>query len=213
MKSKTCRICGESHDLSFFYKDSRSKDGHRSDCKNCSKRIRRKHYQENIEYYRDSNKRWRQGNQQYYLECKKRYRQENSDKCREYNKRWRQENREHRREYQKKYYQDNKGDILQYKERWVKDNPEKVKIYQASSNAKRRAAKKFKVSAKDLLKIKEKPCAWCGERLNIHADHVIPIAKGGVHGVGNLQPLCDSCNYSKGAKYMIEFKRDKQQYA
>lgn len=38
-----------------------------------------------------------------------------------------------------------------------------------------------------------------GDRLG-HIDHIIPIARGGMSIVENLQLLCEHCNQKKGAK-------------
>ena len=49
-------------------------------------------------------------------------------------------------------------------------------------------------------------CAYCGAKgatgrwLGLHADHVIPISKGGTHVLSNLVPACRTCNFSKRAK-------------
>lgn len=43
-----------------------------------------------------------------------------------------------------------------------------------------------------------KICLCCGSAKNISLDHVIPVYKGGVDDVSNLQPLCKSCNSRKG---------------
>lgn len=43
-------------------------------------------------------------------------------------------------------------------------------------------------------------CLRCGTRENISRDHVVPIANGGSNSIANLQPLCCSCNSSKGTK-------------
>jgi 5-methylcytosine-specific restriction endonuclease McrA len=45
-------------------------------------------------------------------------------------------------------------------------------------------------------------CALCRRTLvgGYHVDHIIPIAKGGMNVVGNLQLLCQRCNLTKGAK-------------
>lgn len=50
-------------------------------------------------------------------------------------------------------------------------------------------------------------CAYCGKRLNeIHWDHVVPVAKGGSHGVGNLVPACPPCNQSKSSKLLAAWR-------
>ena len=43
-------------------------------------------------------------------------------------------------------------------------------------------------------------CLCCGSEHNIQIDHVVPIAVGGKSEINNYQPLCKSCNSSKGTK-------------
>lgn len=43
-------------------------------------------------------------------------------------------------------------------------------------------------------------CLCCGSTENIQLDHIIPIHKDGENKIDNLQPLCKSCNVSKGTK-------------
>jgi len=40
-------------------------------------------------------------------------------------------------------------------------------------------------------------CAYCGCAGDLHIEHVVPISKGGGHGIGNIVPACKRCNYSK----------------
>lgn len=65
--------------------------------------------------------------------------------------------------------------------------------------------KRFNASRKDLMLTMLKSgisyeCAACGERNNIHVDHITPLSKGGGNGVENLQFLCGPCNSKKGTK-------------
>lgn len=44
-------------------------------------------------------------------------------------------------------------------------------------------------------------CVRCGrEGMRLVKDHIVPIYLGGSDAIGNLQPLCDSCNCSKGSE-------------
>lgn len=48
-------------------------------------------------------------------------------------------------------------------------------------------------------------CFYCSSPAT-DVDHVIPLARGGRHAIGNFVPSCRSCNDSKGAKYLIEWR-------
>ncbi len=49
-------------------------------------------------------------------------------------------------------------------------------------------------------------CYLCGtpvwQGVNLHMDHVIPVARDGVHCADNLRPACASCNHRKGARLL-----------
>jgi len=51
-------------------------------------------------------------------------------------------------------------------------------------------------------------CLKCGEKepkITLSIDHVIPISQGGDNYITNIQPLCRSCNSSKGKKVGYNF--------
>ena len=56
-----------------------------------------------------------------------------------------------------------------------------------------------------LLASCENKCVCCGLECKPEADHVVPIAKGGTSNINNIQPLCRSCNASKGTK-IIDYR-------
>jgi len=43
-------------------------------------------------------------------------------------------------------------------------------------------------------------CAYCGATGDLHIEHLVPIAKGGTHVLGNILPACKRCNFSKRDK-------------
>lgn len=51
-------------------------------------------------------------------------------------------------------------------------------------------------------------CLRCDSDINISIDHIIPVFHGGTNHIDNLQPLCKSCNSSKGTK-TIDYRKPK----
>lgn len=43
-------------------------------------------------------------------------------------------------------------------------------------------------------------CVYCGSEEDLHADHRIPVARGGSNRLDNLVTACGPCNQSKGPK-------------
>lgn len=110
-----------------------------------------------------------------------------------------------RRKQKKEYYERNKSKAIADNDNWRKRNPEKVK----NANHLRRSRKLengfFIVSIKEINKLYASPCFYCGSKDSITMDHVVPLSRGGSHGIGNLVPACAKCNSSKGNKYLSEW--------
>ncbi len=67
------------------------------------------------------------------------------------------------------------------------------------------------ISVRDWMKLVRRYrncCAYCNkyvERLVI--EHVIPLARGGRHAIGNVLPVCPECNASKHASFIMEWRK------
>lgn len=94
---------------------------------------------------------------------------------------------------------------------WQKDNPDKVRARRALRRAqKNKAGGKFTASdLKSLFERQSGKCAYCFVKLGkkYHADHIVPVAKGGTSWPDNIQLCCATCNISKGAKDPLDFAR------
>lgn len=96
---------------------------------------------------------------------------------------------------------------------WLAANRERVRPLQRAASSRRRA-KVLEVggtwTAADLEKAvqgQKGRCWWCSKRLGarVHADHRIPLARGGSNDPSNIVASCPTCNHSKGAKLPTEF--------
>jgi len=201
MKTKTCRICGESHDLSFYYKEKGRRDGCRNECKDCLNKKSRDNYLKNRDKRLQAQRDYYKSHRQERIKSMIAWSKRNPEKC---------------RDYRKKYYEKNREKIIEYVTKWRERNPEAYKAINAKGDYRRRVLERnckiFKVTEKDTKRLRQQPCAFCGERSDIQIDHIIPLSKGGVHGIGNFQPLCESCNKSKSDKYMIEWVAHSKKY-
>ena len=220
-----CSKCKVEKEASEFNKDSRAKSGLYSCCKQCTAEYRKK----NREKIKARNKKYREKNSQsikeyqakYYQENKdnpdfrearataeQRYRQRHSEALREKSKRHYSSNPEYYRQKNAQWYRNNFESAARRNKQWHIDNAERARNIANRRRARINHNGIFAISEKDLRAIYSSPCFNCGANENIEADHIIPISKGGRHSIGNLMPLCKSCNCSKKAKLFVEWKRE-----
>ena len=205
-QSKTCHQCNQIYSLTDFHRDSTRKSGYRDKCKKCVKK--------DSAFYYDTNKELR-------LAQVKANAILNAEKRRAYQKQYVLKNRQKLRESAVKRRLNNLAATRAKSREYRKANLEKVRINEANYYArnkekviykqhKRRSLKKgnasYLITAKDLRRLKNSPCFACGSKTNLTMDHIIPIAKGGSHGIGNLMTLCRGCNGQKSARTWMEYR-------
>lgn len=131
-------------------------------------------------------------------ESLRKYYQENREKIIAKSREYWEQHREYTIDYGRQYYEKNRDTILEKR----RDNPIISRVY----CHKRRALKSnstgqfTKLEWENLCQQYDYKCLRCGQVKPLTVDHVIPLTKGGTNDIGNIQPLCYSCNSSKRSK-------------
>ena len=188
-------------------------------CKKCTLELQRENYANNPEFKKKVVERSRE-----YLANN---REKNKIQCIEYYN----NHKEEAKEASRKWSRENKEKERLLKKEWAKNNPERRKAI----SKKHASTEKGKFSARmgqyrRKLRMKNKGsftleewdqlkqsfynlCLKCGKsevEVKLFADHVVPISKGGLNIISNIQPLCNSCNIRKSSKIEDYRHRDKR---
>lgn len=160
-----------------------------------------------------ASRKWRQENAEQKKATDAAYRAAHRDENVQYLRRYYAENRDRLRIQQRAYYLDNKGKNAATGRAWIARNRERHQRYQAlyqrARQVRRSELDTREVSLRDWRRLClrfDDRCAYCGSRSKLTQDHIIPIIRGGRHSIGNLLPACGSCNSSKGAKLLVEWR-------
>jgi len=92
-----------------------------------------------------------------------------------------------------------------YQSHWQTNNKEKVLSYVHQRRQRVENAADGTNLSSVMAFMRNSPCVVCGTTSRIEIDHIVPLARGGLHSASNLQPLCRSCNAQKNSKTMEEW--------
>lgn len=179
MEIQICSVCKESKPLEQFHKNKNRKNGVSVTCKPCA--INRSSL-------------WEKANPERVIQNSRNLYHKDIERS-----------RANRRIRVRKWYKANSHKAVAATKDWNRRNPE----YKRASEQRRRSAKigngVFEISKKEISKIISSACVACGSYDKMTMDHIIPLSRGGKHSIGNLQPLCFSCNSSKNNRTMTEW--------
>lgn len=214
-----------------------NKDGYRSYCKDCSREANRIYRANNRDLVNAKKRQYAKEKPHLKAEQDRRYRLNNVEKIAKSKAEWNKNNLDAIRLYranrtpeqkQKKRDQDiaygraNRQKNRLATRKYRLNNPERAKLsskkYAANNpqialrkDALRRTRLEtngvFIVTRKEIRQMREQLCFYCKERPGVTIDHVIPIARGGTHSIGNLVAACQKCNSSKCAKTITEWNK------
>lgn len=203
METKTCTKCQTEKSVDLFHL-CRNKPI--AVCKECKKSYGRQYYIDNKETVKVKRAAYQKAHRPEQYAHTQAWRKRNLEKMREAGRRQYANNVEHRRAVKNAWRLENPEAIKTYLKRYRVQHLPKMAEKAHKYRARKRSNGVYQVSEKELIKLYSSPCIACGTTERVTVDHIIPIARGGRHSIGNLQPLCLSCNSSKNAKTMAEWK-------
>lgn len=118
---------------------------------------------------------------------------------------WRNQNKEKIAITAKNWKDNNKEKTKQADREWARNNPEIVRELSRKRRARKRNAINSNTSSVNAFEIQKiinyfnHSCSYCGSKDNQSIDHMVPLARGGIHELSNLIPACKKCNSSKCA--------------
>ena len=203
---KQCNKCGESKPLDQFHKSPKSKDLLKSTCKPCACAITRKWHADNRARASARSREYRAANPNAEVARGRKYRVANAERVRRRRREYRAANLDSVRERGRIWAESNPDRVKAYMRQWQVANPEALQLHQRRRRARKVGNGVFVVTVEEIRRMLGQPCYLCNNAQSTAIDHIIPIAKGGRHSIGNLLGSCRLCNLRKGTKFLFEFK-------
>lgn len=206
-QSKTCSKCGQVTPLENFRINRAAKDGRQSACKPCQRKV----YEARAEHYKAKSRAYRAEHIDEIRQQQREYSARNAEKKRETARRWYRDNPDRAKQLRRATYSRDRLHWIAKTKEWKQANRERANRSDNQSIHRRRARMRvngvFDIRPIEIARLYRQACAYCGSRESIQLDHVIPIARGGTHSIGNLISACSSCNASKGSLTITEWRK------
>lgn len=94
---------------------------------------------------------------------------------------------------------------------WKKASPGKKRAQNRRRDALKRGATTVgRVDERKIYNFYKNTCVYCPATEDLTLDHVVPLARGGVHSEENLVVACRPCNSSKGVTPLSEWLKSKE---
>ena len=203
MDTKTCTKCQVEKSTDNFYLN---RGKYMVRCKECVAIVGREYYLKNKPEIATKRAVYQAAHRKEQYAHTKAWRKRNTEKMKEAGRRQYAQNAEHRRKVKSAWAMANVEKIKAYQEKYRLNHLPQVAEKAHRYRAKKRLNGVYKVSDKELIRLYSSPCIACGTTERVTIDHIIPIARGGTHSIGNLQSLCLKCNSSKNDRTMSEWK-------
>lgn len=165
------------------------------------------------EYMKRKKKEWCEKNKERVAALSKKSHERDPKHTARVKREWQLKNRQKCLENNRKYRAAHPEKTREWKRRDIEKNRDRVNFRNRQrEHLERNAVGKVSYTEwVDLKKRYNNECVCCGKpesEVILTQDHIIPLSAGGTNTIDNLQPLCGSCNSSKGIKstnYLQEY--------
>lgn len=103
--------------------------------------------------------------------------------------------------YNRAYYLAHKAELTAQQRAYAAAHPDSIAANNARYRARKTGASVNDLTAaqwREILAAYDHRCVYCGRKMQrLTKDHIIPLAKGGMHTFSNIVPACRSCNFRK----------------
>jgi 5-methylcytosine-specific restriction endonuclease McrA len=208
---KYCGGCKVTLCIGKFHRNKNTKDKLNYQCKECVSKSHKSWYQRNHESVKTKTARWQKEHPEQAAKSKKKYKVTHSQQVKAQDKIWRDRNTMQPRQWRT-------SNVVRVRETarlWRRNNRDRHLSIMRGVRHRRRAQMNQSGGSftwREWVAIKAKynyTCLCCGRcepEIKLTADHIVPIYRGGSSNIENIQPLCRSCNASKGTK-IIDYRK------